>query len=128
MASPAHPFAELIDLYVEQQADGRSITRLNIDPARHFNPNAVVHGGVIFTMADTGMGAALSPMLSPDQFCATIEIKINYFAPARGGTLTCVSTVINRGKRIANIDAEIHCDDQCIARANGNFAIISRPS
>ena len=36
------------------------------------NPHNVVHGAVLYAMADTGMGAALYPTLSADKVCATI--------------------------------------------------------
>lgn len=36
------------------------------------NPRNVVHGAVLYAMADTGMGAALYPTLSADKVCATI--------------------------------------------------------
>jgi hypothetical protein len=41
----------------------------------HKNGTGVVHGGVLFTMADTAMEAALIPMLEKGQICATVEIK-----------------------------------------------------
>lgn len=120
-----HPFADLIGLSVGSAADGCSTARLTIAPARHYNPQGVVHGAVIFALADTGMGAALYPTLDPGQICATIEIKINYFAAARGGDLVCETRLLNRGKRVANLQSEIICDGRTIAQANGNFAIFA---
>lgn len=120
-----HPFADLIGLALEATPEGSSTARLSIDPARHYNPQGVVHGAVIFAMADTGMGAALYPTLDPGHLCATIEIKINYFAAARGGDLVCETRLLNRGKRVANLQSEIICDGRTIAQANGNFAIFA---
>lgn len=120
-----HPFAELIGLETETAGDGSSRALLTVDPARHYNPQGVVHGAVIFAMADTGMGAALYPTLDKGQICATIEIKINYFAAARGGDLVCETRLLNRGKRVANLQSEIICDGRTIAQANGNFAIFA---
>ncbi len=120
-----HPFAELIDLHVESEADGQSSATILIDPARHYNPQGVVHGGVLFSLADTGMGAALYPTLDPGQICATIELKINYFAAVRAGRLLCRSRIVNRGKRVANLEAAISCDGKLVAQANGNFAIFA---
>jgi acyl-CoA thioesterase len=53
-----HPFADLIGLTLDQQGDGSSTFSLPIDD-RHLNPHGVVHGAVLYAMADTGMGAAL---------------------------------------------------------------------
>lgn len=104
---------------------GCSQAQLSVDPDRHYNPQGVVHGAVLFALADTGMGAALYPTLSQGQLCATIEIKINYFAPVRGGLVRCDCRLVNRGKRVANVNADIMCDGRLVAQANGNFAIIA---
>jgi len=71
------------------------------------NPNGVVHGAVLFALADTGMGSALVPTLAPGESCATIEIKINYFKPVREGALSCETMLVNRGKSIANLESRV---------------------
>ena len=53
-----HPFADLIGLTLDQQGGGSSTFSLSVDD-RHLNPHGVVHGAVLYAMADTGMGAAL---------------------------------------------------------------------
>ena len=85
-----HPFADLIALSVDEQSAGASTLRLATDQ-RHLNPHRVVHGAVLYALADTGMGAALYPTLAPGELCATIEIKINYFKPVASGLLVCIA-------------------------------------
>ncbi len=119
-----HPFAELIDLRTEEQRVGFSRLELTVTPA-HLNPHQVVHGAVVYAMADTGMGAALYPTLAEGEICATIEIKINYFKPVLTGTLSCVTTLVNRGKTIANLESKVYLGSQLVAQANGNYAIFS---
>ena len=92
-----HPFAELIDLRTEEQRDGHSRLSLVVAPT-HLNPHQVVHGAVLYALADTGMGSALYPSLAEGEICATIEIKINYFKPVSTGTLNCITQVVNRGR------------------------------
>ena len=87
------------------------------------NPNQVVHGAVMFALADAGMGAAVYATLADGELCATVEIKINYFKPVREGELVCVTTLVNRGKTLANLDSSLHCGDQMVAKANGTYAI-----
>ncbi len=119
-----HPFAELIDLHTEEQADGRSRLSLVVAPA-HLNPHQVVHGAVLYAMADTGMGLALYPSLAEGEICATIEIKINYFKAVSEGTLICITEVVNRGRTVANLDARLFVGDLLVAQANGNYAIFT---
>ena len=119
-----HPFADLIDLHVEEQRAGFSKLSLAVTK-HHLNPHDVVHGAVIYALADTGMGAALYPTLSEGEICATIEIKINYFKPIATGLVVCNTEIVNRGKTVANLEARVFSGDVLVAQANGNYAIFS---
>lgn len=117
-----HPFAELIDLHTDETKAGSSTLSLLVAP-RHLNPHQVVHGAVLFAMADTGMGAALYPTLEVDEICATIEVKINYFKPVSQGTVVCKTELVNRGKSVANLESRLYVEQVLVAQANGNYAI-----
>ena len=119
-----HPFAELIDLHTEEHRAGFSRLGLTVT-TDHLNPHRVVHGAVVYAMADTGMGAALYPTLAAGEICATIEIKINYFKPISEGRLSCVTEIVNRGKTIANLESRVYLDSLLVAQANGNYAIFT---
>jgi acyl-CoA thioesterase len=122
-----HPFADLVGLIMGERGEGRSISELEI-AEEHLNPNNVVHGAVIFAMADTGMGSALTSVLDDRQMCSTIEIKINYFRPAISGRLRCDTRVINRGSRTAALESDVLDENQkLIARATGTYMILERP-
>lgn len=125
-----HPFAELIDLRIDEVREGTSTLSLAVTEA-HLNPHGVVHGAVVYAMADTGMGSALYPALAAGQICATIEIKMNYFKPITAGRLVCTTTIVNRGKTIANLESRVCLAGVLVAQANGNYAIFtpgSRPA
>lgn len=119
-----HPFADLLGLVFEEDGGGTSLCTL---PVHHglFNPQNVVHGGVLYSLADTGMGGALYPLLQKNEYCATVEIKISYFKPVSSGQLTCKSAVINKGKRIASLESEIWNEGKLVAKASGSFAIFA---
>lgn len=120
----SHPFAALIDLRTEEQRAGFSRLALTVS-TDHLNPHRVVHGAVLYAMADTGMGAALYPTLTDGEICATIEIKINYFKPVTEGTLSCATELVNRGRTIANLESRVYLGKLLVAQANGNYAIFS---
>ena len=122
MRSLAHPFADLVDFAVDAQAAGRSTLSLRV-AAKHMNPHHVVHGAVLYAMADTGMGAALYPTLAAGEICATIEIKINYFKPVVDGRVVCETELLNRGKSVANLESRLFVGETLVAQANGNYAI-----
>lgn len=125
-AARPHPFAELIGFEITQRAEGRCTSELTVKEA-HLNPNGVVHGAVLYALADTGMGGALSSILEEGQLCSTIEIKINYFRPAGTGRLRCETRVVYKGGRTSALESELFDErDRLLARATGTFMILDR--
>jgi acyl-CoA thioesterase len=121
-SSGFNPFGDLIGLQFTKCEAGQSRCTLKVEP-RLLNPHGVVHGGVMYSMADTGMGGAMYSVMEKDELCATIEIKIVYFKAAKEGTLVCDTKIISRGKRIAALESEITSDGRLAAKANGTFSI-----
>ena len=117
-----HPFGDLIGLKFTKLEKGYSQCTLEVVD-KLLNPHKVVHGGVMYSMADTGMGAAAYTNLGKNELCATIEIKINYFKAVKAGMLTCNTKVIHQGKKIVTMDSEIINDEQIVAKALGTYSI-----
>ncbi len=117
-----NPFGELIGLNFSRSEEGFSQCVLEVKDTL-LNPHRVLHGGVLYSMADTGMGAALYTRLNEDELCATVEIKIIYFSAVTSGILTCDTTVINKGKRIATMESEISNEGRPVAKAMGTYSI-----
>lgn len=117
-----YPFGRLIGLHFSSWSEGQSVCHLEVAPTL-LNPNGVLHGAVIYAMADTGMGGALVSVLDAGQVCTTVEIKISYFRAVSAGTLRCRSRVIQKGKRIAFLEAMVYQEDALIAQATGTFAL-----
>jgi acyl-CoA thioesterase len=120
-----HPFADLIGLAVTARGEGRCTSEL-VAGESHLNPNGVVHGAVLYALADTGMGAALSSVLDEGQLCSTIEIKINYFRPAKAQRIRCETRLVHKGSRTGAMESEIFDgSDRLLARATGTFMILT---
>ena len=117
-----HPFGDLIGLAFTSYGDGRSSCELEVR-RELFNPHGVLHGGVLYSMADTGMGGALYSILEENELCTTVEIKIAYFAAVESGRMTCDTRVIERRSRIAILESEIINEDRLVAKALGTFYI-----
>ena len=120
--SGGHPFGELLGLTFEEMKEGNSRCRIELCD-QLMNPHGVVHGGVIYSMVDTGMGGALYTRLEPPQLCATVEIKIHYFKAVSTGSLLCSTRIINLGKRIATLESEVNSGEMLIAKALGTYSI-----
>jgi acyl-CoA thioesterase len=117
------PFADLLGVHRAAMGDGRSRFELAIR-ADHMNPHGVVHGGVVYTLVDYAMGGALTSRLAPGERCATLEIKINYLAPATAGRLAAEARVVERSARIGVLEARVQDEAaRLIALATGTFYI-----
>jgi acyl-CoA thioesterase len=119
-----HPYAEHVGLSVTEQAAGRSTCVLAVRP-EHFNPHGVVHGAVLYALADTGMGAALYPTLAAGESCATIQVTMSYFRPVTNGTLRCATELLHRGRTVAHLESRIYAGETLVAAASGNYAILA---
>lgn len=73
----------------------------------HQQQDGFVHAGVIATMADHTSGYASFTTVSEKFRILTVEFKINYFKPAIGPLIICRSKVINNGKNIKVVEAEV---------------------
>lgn len=120
-----HPFVDRLGARFVEVANGTSLLSLQVGPD-HFNGHGVVHGGVLFTLADTGMGAALYTTLAPSEICTTIEVKINYFRPVLEGEVECRSRVVHRGRSTATLESELVANGKLVGKATGTFAILRR--
>lgn len=74
------------------------------------NGFGVVHGGALFSPADSAVGTALLGLVENDTTMATIEMKINYIKPIREGTIIVEARIIHMGRTIALGEADI-CDN-----------------
>ena len=117
------PFAELLGMRAKSVGDGRARFELAVE-AKHLNPNGTLHGGVIYSLADSAMGTALFDRLERGEQCATLEIKMSYLAPVTGGTIAVDAVVVQRTKRIGVLEAKVFGDgDRLVALATGTFYI-----
>ena len=116
-------FMALMGLRITGRGDGLSKAQV-IATSDHMNPQGICHGGVVYSMADTGMGAALTSVLAEGERCTTIEIKMVYIAAAREGEILCESRVIHKGRTTAVLESEVYQAGRHIAKALGTFAIL----
>lgn len=121
-----NPFAELVGftLRIGRRGSGSAAAAVEVRPEL-LNPNGVVHGGALFSMADTAMGAALHTTLAPGEFCATVEIKIHFLQPVTKGKIRCRTRLVHRGSRIAVLESHISVGRLQVAQALGTFAIFA---
>jgi len=117
-----NPFGELIGLNFSQVENGYSRCALQVSD-RLLNPNGVLHGGVIYSLADTGMAGALHTDLDEGESCATVEISIVYLAAVTSGTLTCDTKLVHRSGKLAMLESKVENDGRLVAKALGTYSV-----
>jgi uncharacterized protein (TIGR00369 family) len=73
-----------------------------------FNPQGSLHGGVLTTALDISMGHLLNRRSGPG---ATLELKVQFLAPVRGGRVRCRGAVLRQGRSLAFLTSEAHDDE-----------------
>ena len=122
------PFAALLDMRPGISADGVGTTSMTIQD-KHRQAAGVVQGGIIVTLADYAFNRAVRSILDPDQGAVTVELKLNFIAPARDGELTATARIVSAGRRIIVGDMEVTDHRQTvIARGLGTYLVIQQPS
>lgn len=101
-----------------------------LDPKIHFNPNGTVHGGALYTIADSvGGAAALAWGLaatgkSMDELrVVTVNGNLNYLRPARGTCIYAEARYRKMGRTMAVIDLSL-TDDQDEEVCSGTFTFM----
>ncbi|HEY6541351.1 MAG TPA: PaaI family thioesterase [Ktedonobacteraceae bacterium] len=93
---------------------------------RLMHPQQIVHGGVIFTLADTAMSMALLPLLPQGTPFGTVEAKINFMLPVRAGELLAEGTVVHMGRSTAVTEATVYNivegQQRAISKVLGTFS------
>jgi len=88
------------------------------------NPNGVLHGGVIFTLMDSGMGVAVATQLKEGERCTAFQIQVHYLRPAATGKLEAKSSVAHLGEKLGVAESTVFNEyGDLIAKATGSFYI-----
>jgi acyl-CoA thioesterase len=97
-------FAKLLGMEIVSAGDGKAVTRLVIRDD-HLNAMDMVHGGVIFSLADLAFALACNSRGVPSVGLST---TINYVKAGKAGdTLTAEAREVTLGKKVANYIVEI---------------------
>jgi len=68
---------------------------------------AIVHGGLVATLLDTAMGGACFSTLEDGETFLTADLHVEFFRPARPGTVRAEGRVVHRTKRMVFCAAEL---------------------
>ena len=114
---PPPPIARLLGFVLKSIEPGHAAFEMEADE-RHHNPMGTLHGGIYCDLADAAMGYAYAATLGEGETFTTVELKINFFRPARKGKLTAEASVVRAGATLGYVECDVKGGDgKLVARA-----------
>jgi len=100
------PFARELGIEISEASDGHAAGRLELADWHSSNPNGMIaHGGVAYSLADTVGGAAA--VSANDTITPTIDMRMDYLAPATGEELHADADVVRNGNSVCTVDVTV---------------------
>ncbi|MBW2437226.1 MAG: PaaI family thioesterase [Deltaproteobacteria bacterium] len=120
------PYFDLLSMKLLDVGIGYSL--LEIELARkHLQPFGVVHGGVFASIIDAAaFWSVYYGIEDPDVGITTVDLKLNYLAPAVSGKLIASGRQIKVGKTLGYAEAQVK-DQQEKVLAHGTSTVIILP-
>jgi uncharacterized protein (TIGR00369 family) len=121
------PFHQWAGMELVSVGDGRAELTMDLLP-QHFNPQGIVHGGIISALADTAIGLALRAKLRPGYTHRTAQLNVHFLAKGEGNRLVGVGRAVHLGSMTGYGESEV-LDGQgrLLARATATFIMLPAP-
>ncbi len=107
------------------EATGEGTARLHFEARdEHLNAAGTLHGGVLATLVDTAMGAAVRSATDDSDVPATSQLTVTYLRPGKPGALVVTAQVRTRGEHLTVCDADVEQDGRGLVHAVATFALL----
>ena len=100
------PYFSLLSMDIVSLEPGRSVLKINLQE-KHLQPYGIVHGGVYSSMIDAACFWAGYTEIEEHLGLTTVEMKLNYLAPASSGVFMAQGRVVKTGKSLCLSEAAI---------------------
>ncbi|GGB22501.1 hypothetical protein GCM10011380_10110 [Sphingomonas metalli] len=129
-AAPLPPYARLLGLTLEEDADGSPVLVMPFGTDVLGRPG-FLHGGAIAGLLEVAAVAALRHALAAegDARIKPVNVTVDYQRGGRDRPTRAAATIARLGTRIANVEARAWQDDPArpIATARVNFLLVREP-
>lgn len=100
------PYFSLLSMEIRDLQWGNSLLEVQLGE-KHLQPFGKVHGGVIASVVDAAAFWAAFPQVEKGKGLTTVEMKLNYLAPAQKGRLVAKGQCIKMGRTLALGEAHV---------------------
>jgi uncharacterized protein (TIGR00369 family) len=94
------PYFSLLSMEIKDLQWGTCLLEVELGE-KHLQPFGKVHGGAIASVVDAAAFWAVFPQVEKGMGLTTVEMKLNYLAPAEKGKLVAQGRSIKMGKTLA---------------------------
>lgn len=120
------PFNRWFGIRCLEAGAGRSEYELVVTPTLA-NRRGVAHGGAVCSLLDTALGASVVSAIAAEEWCATLELSIQFREPVRLGRIIGRGRMVKRGRHAAFAEGEIvDAEGRTLAVAHGTWYIWPR--
>jgi len=117
------PFNQWLGTRCVHREKGRTRYELEVGP-EHLNRRGVAHGGVVSSLLDTALGAAVITGMTPEEWTGTLEISVQFREPVRPGRVIAEGRLARRGRTAAFAEGEVRdATGKILATAHGVWTI-----
>jgi len=117
------PLGDLLGFTQVQHATTGVVLEAEIRP-EFLNRRGVVHGGVLSALLDSALGGAVVAAIDPAEWCATLQLSIQFISGGRRGPLRASGRMTRRGSRCAFAEGEVlDARGKLVARAQGTWYV-----
>lgn len=118
----AHGLTSYLGLRMVEVEPGIATAEVEVRPEL-LHQFGAVHGGVVAALVDHVLGATVFPVVPRGTWPATLEFKLNYLAPVRGGVVRAESRVVSMTSRTAAVHVDVTNDGRPVAVALGTISL-----
>lgn len=122
------PFHQWAGMELVSVGRGEAEVAMDLDETRHFNPQRIVHGGLISAIADTAIGLALRSKLRTGFTHRTAQLNVHFLAKGEGNRLVGRGHARHMGRRMGYGESEVlDAAGHLLAKASATFIVLPAP-
>jgi len=119
------PYFSLLSMEIKELQWGTCLMEVKLEE-KHLQPFGMVHGGAIASVVDAAAFWAVFPQVERGVGLTTVEMKLNYLAPAQKGKLVARGQCIKLGRTLALGETQVRNGDGVLV-AHGTATMMVVP-
>jgi uncharacterized protein (TIGR00369 family) len=112
------PYYATLGMHAESDAPGTSRVTLAFSPSL-LQLYGGIHGGALLSLADAAINIAVATTLGSEEAVASVEVSMQFLAPAGQNDVVATGRVTRRGKTLAFADCVLTAGGRDVGRAQG---------